>query len=443
MTTEKPHLLYVAWGYPPSRGSGVYRAWATANAFAQAGWSVTVLTVPREIFEMSTGVDLTLEAQVDPSIEIVRVPFTSGAFANDLRDWSWLRAHAPEIWNTIHARRGRKLFPERNYGSWRPVLEEAARRIHRDHPVDLTIGTANPNVDFIPGHVLSTEFGVPAVMDHRDAWAVDIYSGRRVVDAGSRAGRWERRLIDDAKEVWFVNRPIRDWYAEQYPEFADRFLVVENGYDQPLSFPPRERAAGDGLVFGYIGTISGAVPMEELVAGWALAREQSSLIRNARMDLYGYLDHFGVPGKNMVRAMDQFSANDIRYLGPVGRGEIAATYATFDALVLTFGAGRFITGGKVYEYASTGLPIVSVHDPANETSRTLAPYPGWHGAASMTTEAIADAFIATAEDALAQRADDRTDARRMAERYSRTAQLEPRIRSWTERLTQQSAGSAT
>ncbi|MCR2313116.1 hypothetical protein NSU26_24370, partial [Salmonella enterica] len=82
-----------------------------------------------------------------------------------------------------------------------------------------------PNVDFIPGHVLSTEFGVPAVMDHRDAWAVDIYSGRRVIEPRSRAGRWERTLIEDAAEVWFVNTPIRDWYAEQYPEFSDRFLV--------------------------------------------------------------------------------------------------------------------------------------------------------------------------------------------------------------------------
>ena len=433
MTTKTPHLLYVAWGYPPSRGSGVYRAWATANAFARAGWKVTVLTVPREVFEMSTGVDLTLEAQVDPAIEIIRVPFTSGAFANDLGEWSWLRAHAPEIWNTIQSWRGQRSFPERNYGGWRPVLEEAARRIHHESPVDLTIGTAKPNVDFIPGHVLSTEFGVPAVMDHRDAWAVDIYSGRRMIEPRSRAGRWERTLIEDAAEVWFVNTPIRDWYAEQYPEFSDRFLVVENGYDNPLAFPPRD-GRDDGLVFGYIGTISGAIPLQELIDGWALARERSTLVRDARMDLYGYLDHFGVPGANMVQAMERFEENDIRYLGPVGRADIAATYATFDALVLTFGAGRFITGGKVYEYASTGLPIVSVHDPENETSRTLADYPGWYGSVAMTAEAIADAFIATAEHAATQSDDDRTTARTYSQRYSRAAQLTPRIEAWTKRI---------
>ena len=46
----RPRLLYVAWGFPPCRGSGVYRALATANAFAAGGWDVTVLTVEREVF---------------------------------------------------------------------------------------------------------------------------------------------------------------------------------------------------------------------------------------------------------------------------------------------------------------------------------------------------------------------------------------------------------
>lgn len=433
-TRQRPHLLYVAWGYPPSRGSGVYRAWATANAFAEAGWDVTVLTVPREVFEMSTGVDLTLERRVHPRIRIERVPFHSGTFENDLSTWSRLRAHAPEVWNAIQGVKVQRSFPERTYGGWRPILEGAARRIHRDHTVDLTIGTANPNVDFIPGYVLSTEYGVPAVMDHRDAWSVDIYSGRRTFDARSKAGSWERRLVSDAAQVWFVNRPIRDWYATQYPDAADRFLVVENGYDTSLTFPARSRDENEGLVFGYIGTISGAVPISELVAGWTLARRRSELMRSARLDLYGYLNHLGVPAQNMVQAMDAFAENDIRYLGPVGRAEIAATYASFDALVLTFGAGRFITGGKVYEYASTGLPIVSVHDPANETTRALSGYPGWHGTADMTAESIADAFIATAEDAVVVSDATLDEARAYAQRYSRKAQLGPRIAEWTERI---------
>ena len=303
--------------------------------------------------------------------------------------------------------------------------------IHRSNPVDLTIGTANPNVDFIPGYVLSSEHGVPAVMDHRDAWSVDIYSGKRVLDPRSRGGVWERRLMDDAHQVWFVNKPIRDWHAEQYPHLDAKFHVVENGYDQELDFPAKDATPRTALVFGYIGTISGAVPMEELISGWVLARERSELVRNSRIDLYGYLNHLGVPGDNMVRAMASFAENNIQYLGPVGRGEIAETYAGFDALILTFGSGRYITGGKVYEYASTGLPIVSIHDPANETSKTLAEHPGWHGAANMTSEAIAEAFIRTAEFASTQTTGDREKARMNARRFSRDAQLAPRIAELT------------
>lgn len=424
---RRPHLLYTAWGYPPSRGSGVYRAWATANAFAEAGWQVTVLTVPRQFFETTTGIDVTLEAQVHPDIRTVRVPFESPAFVNDLADWSWLRANSPELWNGLNARRGQRDFPERNYGVWRPVLEEAARRIHRETPVDLAIGTANPNVDFIPGHVLSTEHGIPAVMDHRDAWSVDIYSGRRTIEPRSRAGKWERRLMAEAAQVWFVNEPLREWHAQQHPDLAARFQVVENGYDVDLDLPAAGPTPRRSLTFGYIGTISGAIPLRELVDGWELARRRDELVRASRIDLYGYLNHLGVPGQNMVEAMERFERNGIRYHGPVGRAEISDTYAGFDALLLAFGSGRFITGGKVYEYASTGLPIVSVHDPANETTRTLADYPGWHGASAMTPDAIADAFIATAAAARDQTEDQRRQARAYARRYSRHAQLAPRI----------------
>ena len=70
--SRRPHLLYVAWGYPPCRAGGVYRALATPNAFAAAGWDVTVLTVHRETFHRYTGADDALEELIDPRITVVR-----------------------------------------------------------------------------------------------------------------------------------------------------------------------------------------------------------------------------------------------------------------------------------------------------------------------------------------------------------------------------------
>lgn len=428
-----PHLLYVAWGYPPSRGSGVYRAWATANAFAQHGWRVTVLTAPRETFTMSTGADLSLEQTVDPSIRIVRVPFDAPAFANDLKSWSFWRAQAPELWTGLQNRRGRRLFPERNYGGWRKTLEAAARRIHTEDPVDLTLGTANPNVDFIPGYTLFKEAGVPYVMDNRDAWQLDVFTGERLSAKGSPQDKWERRLIEHAHRVWFVNEPIRAWHAEQYPQWADRFDVVENGYDTAPRVPPRTGPLPKtSLVFGYIGTISGSVPIHEVIDGWEEARRRSPIVRASRLDLYGHLNHTGVPNANVVSAMERFEPNSIAYLGPLTKAQVADKYGDFDALVLLAGAGRYVTGGKAYEYAATGLPIASVHDPKNDTSRALADYPWWRGVATMSTDALATTFVEVAELASRQTEEEREQARIWARRYERSAQIVP----WVHRLAQ-------
>jgi glycosyltransferase involved in cell wall biosynthesis len=259
-TSNSPHLLYVAWGYPPCRGGGVYRALATANAFAENGWRVTVLTANRETFTMGTGIDSTLEAQIHPSIAVVRVPFTSGAYQTDIREWSPLRAYAPELWNGYRALKDRRSFPEATYGGWRTPLEEAALRIHRANPVDLTIGTANPHVDFAPGHRLHRDFGVPYIIDYRDAWQLDVFSGKRLSAPGSAVDRWEHDLVENAHEIWFVNEPIRAWHAEYYPKQAERMHVVANGYDATMTqFSPEVRPDREaGIVLGYIGTISSA-----------------------------------------------------------------------------------------------------------------------------------------------------------------------------------------
>lgn len=205
-----PHLLYVAWGYPPSRGAGMYRALATANAFAANGWKVTVLTATKETFERLTGSDPQSEAAIDPSITVVRIPFDPERGEANLAKWPRSRVFSPLLWNYLRAFRARAGFPELGYASWRRPLVAAAAAIHASEPVSLVIGSANPNVDFMPGDFLYRKHKVPYVMDYRDAWNLDVYSGRRFGTRLSRAARIEKKLIGRAVEGWFVNKPIRD-----------------------------------------------------------------------------------------------------------------------------------------------------------------------------------------------------------------------------------------
>jgi len=209
MHGERPHLLFIAWGFPPCRAGGVYRALATANGFAAAGWDVTVITSEREAFERYTGVDPTLEARINPRIRVERIPFSWKALETDVRRYSWLRVHLPILWRRLHARTDKLPFPESGYGPWRPTLADAVEGVHAEHPADLVLATANPHVAFTGAWTLHKKHGVPYVMDYRDAWLLDVFSGDRLHGPKSRAARWEAKLVASAAEIWFVNEPMR------------------------------------------------------------------------------------------------------------------------------------------------------------------------------------------------------------------------------------------
>lgn len=55
------NILLIAFGFPPSRASGVYRAVAMAHHLTELGHAVTVIAGGADYFELATGTDSTLE----------------------------------------------------------------------------------------------------------------------------------------------------------------------------------------------------------------------------------------------------------------------------------------------------------------------------------------------------------------------------------------------
>lgn len=430
---QPPHLLYVAWGYPPSRGAGMYRALATGNAFARAGWRVTVLTATRDTFERLTGSDPAMEERIDPRIEVVRIPFDPDRGEDDLRRWSRLRVYSPLLWNALRWARSMAIFPEFSYAGWLRPLTRAALAVHQRAPVSLVLGTANPNVDLMPGYVLHRRHGVPYVVDHRDAWNLDVYTGKRTASRLSRAGRLERRIMRNATEGWYVNQPIRDWHAREYPEVADRLHVVANGYDRDLLSVDRAEAPDPerDLVVGYLGTLYGPLPLTEALEGWRLARTRSDAVRRARLVFRGRLGHFAEPDQQFAARLAEFRDDGVSYEGPVSKSEVSDVYSSFDALMLIISRSRYVTSGKVFEYAATGLPIAALFHPETAATSVLDGHPASYPAAEVSVESFADAIIAAVERARTWTRDDLLEAQRWATRHERDEQLRPRIEALT------------
>lgn len=430
MARSRPHLLYVAWGFPPSRGGGVYRALATANRAVAAGFDVTVLTAQTETFARFTGTDDSLLPLVDPSVKIVRIPFKWPARETDIRKYSPMQALAPRVWWQVRKRMDRVRFPEVAYGPWRRNLELAALAIHARRPVDLVLATANPNVDLAAAACLHRRHGIPYVVDYRDAWLLDVFDGTQTHPDRSRAAQWEKRLFTAATEVWFVNDPIRKWHEQRYPNVADRMFTVSNGYDAGLAPVPRPTGPVESgpLRFGFIGTVSGRVPMAEFVAGWQRAYGEARFAGNTAQ-IWGYLGFYATPSPVLMRLLDAAGEFGVTYEGPVAKRDVRTVYDGFDALLLILGAGRYVTSGKVFEYTASALPIVSVHEPTNAASDVLRGYPLWFPVTDLSPDAIASALLAAADAARTASPDTRRACAEFATRYAREAQLDPRLQS--------------
>lgn len=394
-----PHVLYVAWGFPPHRGPGTYRALATVNALVGLGARVTVITADLATFEVVSGADPSLLAHVDPAVRVVRVPFPPGRRDPVVSRWSRQRAEAPGDWRDATTARELAVYPELTYALWRPRLDAAAYRLHRADPVDLVIATGNPYVDFSPAFSLGVESGVPYVLDDRDSWLLDVYTGEQLDPGGPAERLWEvmqRRCT----EAWFVNPPIADWYRRRFPDQAERVHVVENGWDGAYladALTPR-RPDPQAPVFGYLGTISGGLPVELLLDAWRRARPR--LGENAELRFYGQIGHGGSSGEaDRVRLFADHARHGVRHLGRWPKSEVGRAYAELDVLVFAKEGGGLVTSGKVYEYAATGRPVVTVIDPDHDARRVLAAYPRRHDPRRLDPAAVADAFVAAWEDA--------------------------------------------
>jgi hypothetical protein len=427
-----PHLIYLAWGFPPAAKSCTYRMLATANSFVRAGWDVTVITLSEQAWVREHGLDLSLVDLVDPRIEIVRLPLFRDDLDTDIRSYSRMRAQRPREWLKWHRRRDQVDFPEPVFGRWRKPVTDALFAAHDRKPADLVLTSASPYTFFAPALALHQKEGVPFVLDYRDAWAIDILNDVPAFTPTSRKGRIERDLMDSLTEAWFVNSPIRDAYAALYPEQADRMRVVRNGSDVAVGtdrIPLRGPDVEHGLTFGYLGTITfNPARTRAICEAWVEARSRDPLLARSRLEIRGHTGAGAARGTNAhARVIHEYAEHGVLLDGPVAKGDTAAVYSSWDVLVLCLVGGRYVTSGKVYDYVSTGLPVMSVHERDHAAAEILGDYPLWVPNASLEVHDIADAFVRSAEMAVQATPEQREAARAYATRYERYAQIQPAV----------------
>lgn len=431
-----PHLIYLAVGFPPAVKSCAFRMRETANLFAEAGWDVTAVTIHDEGWEREFGVDSSLSVGVHPRIRVVKLPLSREDLEPDIRTYSEFRARQPRKWLSELRHREVESFPEIVFGSWRVALEEGVLAVHAERPADLMLVSPAPNAGLASAWRLWSEHGVPYAVDYRDAWSLNVLTGEEAFPVGSRAGEWERRVIEHATAVWCVNDAISGFYRDRYADVADRIRTVQNGFDalvvpNQTRRPDRER----GVTFGYVGTANfPADILTPLVEGWRTARATDPLLERSRLVFRG---HFGAGlargATRHVAMISTGAADGVSYEGPVPKRDLANVYANCDALVLILAGGRYVTAGKTYEYVASGLPIMSVHAERHGATEILGDYPLWvPPPVPLDADNVAESFVATARLVIETTDNRRTVAADYGRSYERRAMLRPAVRALAE-----------
>lgn len=440
--TSKKHLILLAIGFPPAAKSSAYRLREMANQFAALEWDVTAVTIADESWEREFGLDYSLLDAVDPRIRIVKVPIARTDLETDIRNYSRERAIEPKSWIAKQAERDQQVFPEPVFGGWLPALERAVLDLHAERPADLVLASCAPYVLLGVAKRLWDEHKVPYSIDFRDGWSLDVISGNPAFTPESSQGLIEADVLSESLLTWFVNEAIADFYRDRYPALADRIRVARNGFDVD-SVPVSLRAPDpdNGLDFGYLGSVNFRSSFLATVLGaWHDAREKDDLIARSRFEIRGHIGAGHAREANAhVNVINQASQDGVTFGGPVANSDLAATYARWDALVLMLVGGKYVTSGKVYEFAASGLPIVSAHEAEHDASEVLRDRPMWSGAVGNEREALTEAFINVGRIAVSATSAQRTQAREQAQRFARSAPIARMARELVDRV---SSGSA-
>lgn len=379
------HVAIIAWGLPPCQGSGTYRALALVREFVHSGARVTALTASRETFLTMYGADTSLEAQIPDAVHLERVPFSPNHIWPIMQDWPAAQVKTPQRWAQAERRRDHSIFPEDVYAPWLNRALEALLELHRRDPVDLVLATGNPYVDFEIAYGLHESAGVPFVLDDRDSFLFQVFTGDVQKYHRERTKRF-LNFVESCQEYWCVNPGLAAKHGEVAGKHSSKIHVVENGWD-PGPLPPHEaitrRETEQGPTrparIGFIGTITRHTPLVEILEAWSDFRQGTR--SHTELHLFGQV---GFTAGNDLDEDDAIAAltkaDGVVFRGRVAKNDVWDAYGELDVLLLAARGGELVTSGKVYEYLATGLPIVALTGPDHDALRVLRQYPRLHPA---------------------------------------------------------------
>jgi glycosyltransferase involved in cell wall biosynthesis len=367
-------LLVLAYFFPPIGGGGCQRSLKLVRYLDPLGWTSTVVTARDPDYWI---LDPTLLEEVPNSTEVIRARgmtshrllrlLAGGGVAVERRQGG----RDPRPFQALRKLQSWLLIPD-GYLPWAREAERAAARRIEAGGVDAIWTTSSPESVHLAGMGLKRRFGLPWIADFRDPWVGRVTYAPPTPWHDGRHRALERAVVEAADRVTLVSEAMVALYQGRYPGLPpERFVYVPNGVDSddwrrvdrltPTAASIEEENRDRGrLVLLHAGqlahrptarTLLGAVrrviEADPSAEEWIRLRflgGNEELLPDDFKDLQGIVElKPSRPHLEALAAMKRAGA-----LVLLGHGGEA------DALLYT---------GKIYEYLTSGRPVLGILDP--------------------------------------------------------------------------------
>jgi glycosyltransferase involved in cell wall biosynthesis len=411
-------VLMVTYYFPPLGGVGVQRTLKYVAYLPRWGWQPAVVTPrnpaytvldPSLLDVLPAGLEVNRTASLEPgrlSKAVRRMlggPTGSAGAAIDLAGrparggWPgklvWLSMGLwNRIWNAL-------LFPDAQVG-WVPFGSRAGRKAYRRREFDVVYSTAAPiSAHLIAGRVKRST-GRPWVADFRDPWIGNPFAAPLRGPKAWLQRRIERWIVSRADRVVLATDALRAMFLERYPEMADKFVYIPNGYDRAdlAGLAPMRGEPGRFTVL-FAGSLYRPGELEAFLGGVErLVTRRPDLRNRLRVQFVGRASSGGRHLGDLYTTPDRLGGV-VSFEGFVPRQEALARMAGADALLQLMtdepGTGMFV-GGKLTEYMAFDRPILAVMPPG-EGRRLVESLPAGR-VADVEPGSIADALERLLDD---------------------------------------------
>lgn len=402
-------VLMIAFHFPPVSGSsGVQRSLRFAQSLPGLGWQPTVISAHPRSYER-TSPDLLRD--IPETVKVVR------AFSFDAVRTLSVGGRYP----------GFLARPDR-WWPWRIGALVAGLKLLREQRFDVIWSTYPIPTAHLVAAALHERSGVPWVADFRDPMAQDGYPEDPKTWRAFKS--IEERTVARATRSVFTTSGAAQAYRELYRDLpSDRFVVIENGYDEQTFASARRQGTHDEALHPGRVTLlhSGIVyPSERdpthLLQALAKLKVDGTIDRHNFCVRFRASEHDGLI-RRLAEASDVMDL--VELLPPVPYGEALEEMLRADALlVLQASNCNAQIPAKLYEYLRAERPILALTDPTGDTAGVVL-RAGIPAVASLDSAADIAALLARFVDQPEQRRDwiAGPESVRLASRQARAVEL--------------------